>query len=135
MGNENTGILVDTSVWIEFFRSESQTGAQLESLIPENSVWVCGVVIFELLQGVRSEVEKSKVQGALSGLQYAELPLQLWENAADLSLTLKKKGLTMPLSDILIAAIAIEHNLQIFTLDKHFEQIPGVQLYRHASEK
>jgi predicted nucleic acid-binding protein len=28
-----------------------------------------------------------------------------------------------------IATIAIEHNLQIFTLDKHFKQIPGVKIY------
>lgn len=130
MSGENIGILADTSVWIEFFRPESPTGTLLASLIPESSIWVCGVVIYELLQGVRSRAEKTKIQSALSGLQYAELTSTLWEKAADLSAALKKSGFTLPLSDILIAATAMEHNLQIFTLDKHFEQIKGVQLYR-----
>jgi predicted nucleic acid-binding protein len=42
----------------------------------------------------------------------------------------KKKGLTLPLSDIFIAAIAVEHDIPVFTLDKHFSQIPGVKLYQ-----
>jgi len=54
----------------------------------------------------------------------------LWQKAGELSAFLKKEGKNLPLSDIFIAALAIEHNLQIFTLDKHFEQIPGVKMYK-----
>jgi len=36
----------------------------------------------------------------------------------------------LPLSDIFIAAIAIGHDLSIFTLDKHFSQIPNLKLYK-----
>ena len=125
----NNGILADTSIWIEFFRPESETGARLSSLLTETPVWVCGVVLFELLQGVRSETEKAAIQSAIEGLPYVEMSAQLWERAAELSRSLKKGGLTIPLSDIFIATIAIEHNLSIFTLDKHFEQIPGVNIY------
>jgi len=44
--------------------------------------------------------------------------------------SLREKGLALPHSDIFIAAIAIEYNLSIFTLDEHFAQIPGVKLYK-----
>jgi hypothetical protein len=54
----------------------------------------------------------------------------LWQKAGDLSASLKKKGMNLPFSDILLAAIAIEHNLQVFTLDKHFEQIPKVKIFK-----
>ena len=130
MNERNNSILADTSVWIEFFKSQSAFGKKLETLIMKNSVWVCGVVLFELVQGVRSEEEKEKILDALSDLEYAEMTRQLWQKTAGLSAALKKKGLNLPLSDILIAAVAIEHNLKIFTLDKHFAQIPGVKLYQ-----
>ena len=122
-------ILVDTSVWIEYFRPDSATGNLLETLLPENSVVTCGIVLFELMQGVKSDKEKTVVMNALSGLPYREMNEQLWLRSAELSSSLKKKGLTLPLSDIFIAAIAIEHKLSVFTLDKHFEQIPGVVIY------
>ena len=97
----------------------------------KNSVWVCGVVLFELVQGVRTEDEKTKVLDALSNLSYVEMTKDLWQKAGELSASVvKKKGLNLPLSDIFIAALAIEHNLQIFTLDKHFEQIPTVKIYK-----
>lgn len=130
MDAPNSGILADTSVWIEFFRPESEAGARLSSLLTEKPVLVCGIVLFELLQGVRSETEKAAIKSALEGLPYVEMSALLWEKAAELSRSLKKSGQTIPLSDIFIAAIAIEHDLSIFTLDKHFEQIPGVNIYR-----
>jgi predicted nucleic acid-binding protein len=86
-------------------------------------------VLFELIQGVKSDKEKAVVMNALSGLPYLKMNEQLWQKSAELSSSLKKKGLTLPLSDIFIAAIAIEYTLSVFTLDKHFEQIPGVVIY------
>lgn len=61
-------------------------------------------------------------------LNYIEMSENLWIKAGELSALLKKKGAAIPLSDIFIAAIAIENNLQVFTLDKHFEQIPDVKV-------
>ena len=130
MDEKDSNILADTSVWIEFFKPQSAIGKKLESFVIKNSVCLCGTVLFELVQGVRSEEEKAKILEALSDLEYLEMTRSLWEKAGTLSASLKKKGLNLPLSDIFIAAIAIEHNLQIFTLDKHFEQIPGVKIYR-----
>ncbi|OGP30622.1 MAG: hypothetical protein A2067_03380, partial [Deltaproteobacteria bacterium GWB2_42_7] len=112
------------------FKPQSAVGKKLETLIMKNSVWVCGVVLFELVQGVRTEDEKTKVLDALSNLSYVEMTKDLWQKAEEPSASVKKKGLNLPLSDIFIAALAIEHNLQIFTLDKHFEQIPTVKIYK-----
>ncbi len=129
MSGTGNGILVDTSVWIEFFKSKSSTGDRLETLLVENSVWSCGVVMFELLQGVKSETEKFMVLDTLSNLEYAEMTPALWQKSANIAASLKKKGVTLPLSDIFLAAIAIENNLQVFTLDKHFKRVPGVRLF------
>jgi predicted nucleic acid-binding protein len=54
----------------------------------------------------------------------------LWFKAGEVSTLVKKQGKTIPLSDILIASLALEHGLTILTADKHFEQIPGLRLYK-----
>ena len=130
MNEKTKGILADTTVWIEFFRTRSKTGDILESLIKEGSVWLCGTVLFEILQGVRTEEEKSNVLEMLSDLPYVEMSQSLWQMASEISVSIRKKGLNLPLSDILIAAVAIRNNFSVFTLDKHFEQIPRVKIYR-----
>ncbi|MCX5811157.1 MAG: PIN domain-containing protein [Proteobacteria bacterium] len=130
----NDKILADTSVWIEFFNTESDAGNMLESLISTDSVAICGIVLFELMQGIKSETEKSTILDAISELPYIEMNSNLWQKSAALSASLRKKGITLPLSDIFIAAIALEHNLLIFTLDKHFESIPGISLYKHKPQ-
>ena len=55
-------MLVDTSIWLEFFKSQSKIGDRLEILLKEDSVWVCGIVLFELAQGIKSDSEKNKSQ-------------------------------------------------------------------------
>ena len=122
-------ILVDTTIWIEFFRQGSKTGEPLEGLLMENGVWTCGIVLFEILQGIKSEAEKSKILTLLAGLPYAEMTKALWQRAAVLSASLRKSGVSLPLSDILIATIAIENDLSVFTLDNHFTQIPNLKLH------
>lgn len=123
-------ILVDTSVWIKFFKAGSEAGDTLAALLAKNTACTCGIVLFELTQGIKSETEKAAILSMLSELPYFEMTAALWQEAAGLSQSLKKKGLTLPLSDIFIASIAIAHNLSIFTLDKHFEQMSGVKIYK-----
>jgi predicted nucleic acid-binding protein len=122
-------ILADTTAWIEFFRGRSKVADRLEMLLIENAVCTCGVVMFEVLQGIKSEGEKNKILSILATLPYFEMTKKLWQSAAELSLSLKKNGVNLPLSDFFIAAIAVENDLSIYTLDNHFTQIPNLKLY------
>lgn len=130
MKKSNDDILVDTSVWIEFFKKTSATGEVVSELLQRDQAWVAGIVLFELVQGAKSEVEKELIISQLSKLNYIEMSIPHWLRAGELAKAMKKKGLTLPISDILLATIALEYNLSIFTLDKHFESIPGVRLYK-----
>ena len=122
-------VLIDTNIWIEFFRPRSEYGRLVENLLTDNAVWTCGIVMFEVLKGIRWEEEKSKVQSILEILPYTEMKKTLWSRASELSVYLRKKGLNLPNSDIFIATIALDQNQYVFTLDKHFNQIPGLKLY------
>jgi hypothetical protein len=121
--------LADTTVWIEFFRGKSKVADLIEMLLTENAVCTCGVVMFELLQGIKSESEKNKILSILATLPYFEMTQRLWRSAAEVSLSLKKNGVSLPLSDIFIATIAVENDLSVYTLDRHFTQIPNLKLY------
>jgi predicted nucleic acid-binding protein len=62
--------LVDTTIWIEFFRGKSKIADHLEMLLMENAACTCGVVMFEVLQGIKSEGEKNKILSILASLPY-----------------------------------------------------------------
>jgi len=127
---DTNGVLVDTCVWIEFFKTDSAISLELENLIKTDSIWICGIVLLELIQGVRSEDEKNKIIDALSGFKYVEMSKSLWQRAGELLASLEKKGFNLPLSDILVSTIALERNLRVFTFDKHFAHIPDLKLHK-----
>jgi len=127
---KSEGLLFDTCAWVEYFKPRSSSLKQtVEDLLLSEQVYVCGPVLYELRQGVKSEKEKTLLANAFAALVYVEMNESLWFKAGELSALVKKQGKTIPLSDILIASLALEHGLTILTVDKHFEQIPGVKLY------
>ena len=74
----------------------------------------------------------------LAGLHFLADSFTTWKRAGELSAALRRKGITLPLSDLVVAAIALERSCQVFTLDHHFRQIPGVKLYpmpRRAADR
>lgn len=124
------GVLVDTSVLIEFFKGKSKTAEEVSELLQKNHIVITGIIIAELLQGVKNLKEELTFSELLTAAHQFELTTELWIKTGKLALSLRQKGINLPLTDVAIAILAIEHNLQIFTLDKHFEQIPNVKIYK-----
>lgn len=126
----NNGVLPDTCAWIEYFKpGGSPLKLSIEKLLLSDSVFICGPILYELTQGFRSDKERAGVTDALKCLEYVEMSEALWLKAGELSSTLRKTGKTIPFSDILIASIAIDKNLAILTIDKHFAEIEGVNIF------
>lgn len=123
-------IIADTSVWIPFFnRPDSREKQTLDLLIDADDVALVGVVLAELLQGCRSQSERDEVADSLLALPYLEVTQSVWMKAGDLSANLHRRGVTLPLSDLVVAALAIEHGCKVLSLDGHFKKIPGLGLY------
>jgi predicted nucleic acid-binding protein len=101
----------------------------LAAALQNSSVFTCGPVLSELLQGARGDHDRETVLGAHRSLEYAEATPAVWVRAGDLAGTLRRSGTTVPLSDLLIAAIAVEQRLEVITADRHFELIPGVRIH------
>lgn len=122
-------ILPDTCAWIDFFRgSQTPLAEALGDSLTRVEVLTCGVVLYELLQGIKNQREELLVQNAIQALSHLEMTRELWISAGRLSAQLRCSGLTLPFSDIIIAAIALEHGCAVLTIDRHFEAVPGLKM-------
>ena len=127
-------VLVDTSIWIDFFQApESRTATELASLIKDhNRVALCGIVLQEILQGIRDRKSFELVRERLINFPFIETNRETWVMAATLYRELRAQGITLPSVDVMIAAIALQNNMALFSLDGHFEalaQSNGLRLY------
>lgn len=123
--------MVDTSIWIEFFRNEnSQISNYLKSQLRYRQVVISGMILAEILQGIRSARELLLVKRSLESLPFIEIDKKVWQQAGEMSASLRKKGITIPLSDIIIGCSAIMEGYEIYTLDPHFEKIPNLKLHK-----
>ena len=119
-------ILVDTSVWIDFFNSASGPASrELRRLIDEGgSVALTGIVVTEVLQGLSRKV--NRIDSYISRFAMLEpRGLSIFSEAAAISRLARSKGFSLTTVDTLIAAISIEHQAALFTLDKDFSPIAG----------
>lgn len=124
-------ILPDTCAWIDFFKgNQTPLADSLAQSLLQNEVVTCGVVLCELLQGVKKPGEEKLALNALQALPHLEMSRELWISAGKLSAILRKSGHTLPLSDIIIATLAMNHTCSVLTVDRHFAEIPGLKLVK-----
>ena len=123
-------VIVDTSVWIEFLRNaDSNITSHLKQLLRSGKVAITGMILAEILQGIKNPKEADTVKKSLESLPFIEMQKEMWQLAGETSALLRKKGVKIPLSDIIIGIIAVEKKYEIYTLDSHFEKIPDVILH------
>lgn len=115
-------ILLDTSAWICSFKKEgfNELKEQVKAALDENLLATSGIIMLELLQGTTIRKEYERLRGYLQALHFLPTSDRLWLRAADLAFSLKRKGVTIPSTDILIAALAIEYRCLLLHYDKHF---------------
>jgi predicted nucleic acid-binding protein len=117
--------LVDTSVWIMVLRKDFQpdTKNRIEYLLAENRVAICDIIRLEILGGAKTEKEFLTLKSRLDSLHHLET---MWNDACELAFTLRRKGIVVPYTDILIASSAIDAGATLLHFDHHFDLIAGV---------
>jgi len=124
-------ILVDTSVWIDFFRSSpGRAGRELRRLIEEVEPFaLTGVVVTEVLRGLTREV--NRIERYLSMWELLEPSgFSTYREASAISRLARSRGISLTTIDTLIAAIALEHQASLFSLDKDFSRVARISALR-----
>ncbi len=127
-------ILVDTSIWIEFFRRTRPL--DLEAKVPFDDIVTCLPVIQEVLQGIRDDDPYRLAHQAMFALPIVESPMPagLFEEAISLFRSTRRHGLTVRSSvDCVIAACALRHDLEIVHRDRDFEKLARVSALRERT--
>ena len=120
-------VLVDTSVWIEFFRRPSRI--DLPAIVDLDEVVTCLPVLQEVLQGFRDQAAFALARESMLALPMVEAPLgqDVFEEAVGLYRRARAVGLTVRSSvDCLIAACALRHGLTVLHHDRDFSLLARV---------
>lgn len=119
-------VLVDTSVWIDFFpaRSGRHVEALEQLIVNREDVCLCGVILTEILQGIRNDAEFKRTRELLENLIVLPMRHSVFLRSADIYRSLRKQGITIrkPI-DCMIASTAIEYNLPLLHNDRDFNPI------------
>ncbi|MBC7853812.1 MAG: PIN domain-containing protein [Pirellulaceae bacterium] len=116
-------ILVDTSILVDSLRSSDP---KISALLDAHGGVVCGVVLAELLHGVRTSRERGLIIALVATLGSVPFDDALWEDVGDNLAALRRRGISVPLSDAIIATLAIELGIELWTRDSHFTQMQTV---------
>ncbi|MDR2900735.1 MAG: PIN domain-containing protein [Treponema sp.] len=121
--------IVDSCVWIDFFAKGSHKDA-LSALLIDNLVYTNKAILAELIPSARIKKEYELID-CLLGLEQSPLTID-WDAITEIQYICLKTGINkIGLIDIMIAQNAFQHNLGIFSTDKHMEllsQVIGVKI-------
>ena len=119
-------VLVDTSVWINFFKGqETASSLFLKNNLTNIIIATCPVIIQEVLQGALHDKEFKRVSSYFNTLtRLTGNPYELAHDAAALYREIRKKGFTIRKpNDCLIAIYAIKNDVRLLHDDKDFHFI------------
>lgn len=111
-------VLVDTSIWIDYFRS-GQDSEKLDYLIDENLVITNDLILTELLPLLVLKREQKLIM-LLRKIQ--KNPVQInWNELIEFQVQCLKSGSSgVGIPDLVIAQNAIQNHLPVYSIDKHF---------------
>ncbi len=117
-------ILVDSSIWIDYFRGGNES-SRLDELIDENIIVTNDIILTELIPFLKVKRQLKVIQLLR---EINRIPLHIkWEEIIDFQVKCLKRGANgVGIPDLIIAQNAKLNNCKIYSLDKHFGLISQV---------
>lgn len=120
-------IVVDTTVWVDFFRERDQPHvAELVRLIErDEGLALTDVIMTEVLQGLRTDAQVRRVERRLAPFDILRLKdLDDFRRAAELYRRARRHGITIRRTvDCLIASVCIREDVPILHNDADFDRL------------
>ena len=112
-------VLVDSSVWIKYFRGRKEAAA-LDELIDKNLLCINSLILSELIPFLRIKKENSLIK-ILMTIKNTAIKIN-WEEIIDFQEINLRNGINkVGITDLIIVQNTRDHNLCLYSLDKHFE--------------
>jgi len=126
-------VLVDTCIWVSFFnRPQSADKKVVDALLDDDRAVLIGPIVTEILQGIRREAQANHVASLLRGMRCLETIWADWIEAARLGRRLAAAGHRLPLSDLILAAVSLRFDAEIYSTDPHFDLIGELKILCRA---
>ena len=118
--------LIDTTIWVLYFKGEKELEDEIKSLILKERAVICEIVTLEVLRGAKSQKEYGQLHADFAALSTLRLTDTIWEKSYKIGFKLRRTGIDVPLTDILIATVASHYNCLLLHRDKHFPLMKGI---------
>jgi len=117
--------LIDTSSWIHALRKKGDPDIRerVRNFLLEGKAAWCDLVRVELWQGVRMKSEMTFLHQLENTLTLLPAHGEVWNVACQLGTKSRTSGKPVPTTDLIIAACALHHNVELEHCDKHFDLI------------
>lgn len=119
-------ILIDTTVWIDFLNGvDTPQVKKLTELIESGDICISGIILTEVLQGIKDNKEFEEVKNLLTDIPiYETRGIYTYLHAAQIYRKCRKEGYTVRKTiDCVISAIALENDLALLHNDRDFDLI------------
>ncbi len=117
-------VLVDTSIWIEYFRS-GNSSEKLDFLIDENLIVINDLILAELVPSLRIRNQQIIVK-LLNNISKLELSID-WSQIIEFQFKCLKNGLNrIGIPDLIIVQNAKQNQCEIYSLDNHFKLMKDI---------
>ncbi len=121
-------VMIDTCGWVDFLCArDGSLGDQVESAMADDRACLCSVSVAELLQGIKNQKEQRQLELLFDNVILLPVEPEDWVSAGRSLQQLRSQGFQIPLTDGLIAAVALRLGLPVLTVDAHFGKL-GVML-------
>jgi predicted nucleic acid-binding protein len=118
-------VLVDTSSWIQLLRPQGNPAVRerVQRALEAGEACWCSMVRLELWNGAGGEREKKVLREFERVLPEIPIDDEVWRTACELARRARAAGISVPASDILIAACARHHEVALEQADADFAQL------------
>ena len=118
--------LVDSTLYIDLLRARQDPVEALRPWLIQEEILCCGVIRCEVLRGIVNEKVRERMHELFDTLSSVDIDNSMWDETARLAWTLDRRGVVLPLTDLIIAGCALRAGATVISSDEHFKEIPDL---------
>lgn len=122
--------LVDSSFFIDRMRAGVDPMEELSIHSDDWELLTCGIVQMEVLRGMKQKSAYQRMAAYLGSMLYVPTLNNVWQRASGVAWSLDRQGRAMQVTDLVIAACALEADAAVLTFDADFTRVSGLRVLR-----